>query len=115
MMSVLILSCRTGTPSRIIDEVSIYPTLKMSTEHLLQIYGPQAVNIPKMPSLGLLLEHPIFGSYNDRVSKINENLQPTDPEYRPPIDFNIHRDTIKNFKQEHKYNNMRVIEDHSGM
>lgn len=68
-----------------------------------------------MPSLGLLLEHPIFDSYNDRVSKINESLQPSDPEYRPPINFDIHRNAIENFKQEHIYNNMHTIEDHDGI
>jgi len=79
------------------------------------MYGPQVVNIPKMPSLGLLLEHPIFASYNDKVSRVNENLQPTDPEYRPPIDFDIHHDTMEKFKQEYIYNNMRLIEDRDGV
>jgi tRNA pseudouridine38-40 synthase len=68
-----------------------------------------------MPSLGLLLEHPIFDSYNHKVLGINEKLQPTDPEYRPPIDFDIHRDTMKKFKQEHIYDNMRAIEDRDGV
>jgi tRNA pseudouridine38-40 synthase len=79
------------------------------------MYGPRVVNVPKMPSLGLLLEHPIFGSYNDKVTRINENLQPTDAEYRPPIDFDIHRDTMNNFKQEHIYDNMRATEDRYGV
>jgi tRNA pseudouridine38-40 synthase len=79
------------------------------------MYGPRVVNVPKMPSLGLLLEHPIFGSYNDKVTKVNENLQPTDAEYRPPIDFDIHRDAMNNFKQKHIYDNMRAIEDRDGV
>jgi len=68
-----------------------------------------------MPSLGLLLEHPIFGSYNNKVAKVNENLQPTDAGYRPPIDFEIHRDAINDFKQKHIYDNMRAIEDSNGV
>ena len=115
MMSALVLSCRTGTPSQVIDEVCVCHYLRMLNEHLLQMYGPQVVNIPKMPSLGLLLEHPIFASYNDKVSRVNENLQPTDPEYRPPIDFDIHHDTMEKFKQEYIYNNMRLIEDRDGV
>lgn len=114
-MSALVLSCRTGTPSQIIDEVGASHDLTLSIEHLLQMYGPRVVNVPKMPSLGLLLEHPIFGSYNEKVSNINKNLQPTDPEYRPPIDFDIHRDAIDKFKQYHIYDNMRAIEDSDGV
>lgn len=79
------------------------------------MYGPQVVNVPKMPSLGLLLEHPIFDSYNRKVVAINEKLQPTDPEYRPPIDFDIHRDMMLGFKQEHIYDTMRVTEDRDGV
>jgi tRNA pseudouridine38-40 synthase len=73
------------------------------------------VNVPKMPSLGLLLEHPLFDSYNRKVSAISEKLQPTDPEYRPPINFDIHWDTMEKFKEKHIYDNMRAIEDHSGV
>lgn len=79
------------------------------------MYSPQVVNLPKMPSLGLLLEYPIFGSYNDKVSKINESLKPTDPEYRPPIDFDIYGDTMEQFKKKHIYDIMRAIEDRDGV
>jgi tRNA pseudouridine38-40 synthase len=68
-----------------------------------------------MPSLGLMLEHPVFDSYNAKVSKINENLQPCDPDYRPPIDFDLYQNTIELFKQEHIYTKMRAIEDQHGM
>jgi hypothetical protein len=68
-----------------------------------------------MPSLGLLLEQPVFDSYNAKVSKINEKLQPTDAEYRQPIDFDVYRDDIEVFKQEHIYSKMRAIEDQFGM
>lgn len=68
-----------------------------------------------MPSLGLLLDNPLFDSYNQRISGISEKLQPTDPEYRPPIDFEIHRNSMEEFKQRYIYDNMRVIEDRDGM
>lgn len=71
--------------------------------------------MPKMPALGLLLEYPIFGSYNKRVSEANAKLAPTDPEFRHPIDFELHREKIDVFKQEHIYSRMRSIEDQGGM
>lgn len=71
--------------------------------------------MPKMPALGLLLEYPIFESYNKRIASTNGNLQPTDPEYRPPIDFEVHREAIEQFKQEHIYSRMRTIESRSGL
>ncbi|KAG1768448.1 pseudouridine synthase [Suillus placidus] len=99
MMSVLILSCRTGTPGQVIDE----------------LYGPRMVMVPKMPALGLLLEYPIFDSYNKKITSINEKLEPSHPDYRPEIDFEQHRKSIDAFKQTFIYDNMRCIEDRDGV
>lgn len=100
MMSALVLSCRTGTPSRIIDE----------------LYGPRMVMVPKMPALGLLLEYPIFESYNGRIAANNEKLKdPSDADYRPDIDFEVHRRAIDDFKQKYIYDNMRNTEDRCGI
>ncbi len=79
------------------------------------MYGPRQVFIPKMPALGLLLEYPIFESYSRRMASVNEKLQPSDPEYRPPIDFEVHRTQLDDFKQHHIYSKMRSIEDKFGM
>ena len=79
------------------------------------MYGPRQVFIPKMPALGLLLEYPIFESYSKRVAGVNEKLQPDDPEYRPSIDFEVHRAQLDEFKQNHIYSKMRSIEDQFGM
>ena len=68
-----------------------------------------------MPSLGLLLEHPIFESYNAKIARVNDKLPPTDPLYRPPIDFDTYKDAIEQFKQEHIYDRMRDIEDRGGV
>lgn len=68
-----------------------------------------------MPSLGLLLEQPIFGSYNSRVAAINEKFEPSNPEYRPPIDFEIHQDAMVQFRQKYIYDNMREVEDRTGL
>ncbi|KAF9497207.1 pseudouridine synthase [Pleurotus eryngii] len=100
MMAALVLSCRTGAPASIIDE----------------LYGNQSVLIPKMPSLGLLLEYPIFETYNSKVTnEINKNLDPSHEGYRPSIDFELYKDQIARFKQTHIYDNMRKIEDQFGI
>jgi len=69
-----------------------------------------------MPSLGLLLEAPIFDSYNTRMMEtVNEKVTPDDKEYRPPIDFANHAEEIMKFKQEQIYSRMRDIEDRGGV
>jgi hypothetical protein len=76
-----------------------------------KLYGPRQVFIPKMPALGLLLEHPIFESYNRKVGSVNENLSSEDAEFRPLVDFDIHHDEIEKFKQTYIYDRMREAED----
>ena len=68
-----------------------------------------------MPSLGLLLEEPLFDSYNQRMTLINEKFQPGDPDYRPLIDFGIHREKMNAFKDKFIYKNMREVEDRDGL
>lgn len=67
-----------------------------------------------MPALGLLLEYPIFDTYNKRLGAASAK-KPDDPEYRPEIDFEVYRDKIEQFKQEHIYPKMRDVEDQCGM
>ena len=64
-----------------------------------------------MPSLGLLLEYPIFESYNARVAKANTGLKGTDTEFRPPIDFEVHAEKIEAFKDVWIYDRMRASEE----
>ncbi|KDQ61391.1 hypothetical protein JAAARDRAFT_123132 [Jaapia argillacea MUCL 33604] len=99
MMAAMILSCRTGTPAQIIDEM----------------YGPRVVFVPKMPSLGLLLEYPVFEGYNRKVEAVNEKFTPEDPDYRPPIDFEAHREEMEKFKMQYIYKNIREVEDQDGL
>jgi tRNA pseudouridine38-40 synthase len=68
-----------------------------------------------MPALGLLLEEPIFDSYNSKIARVNEKLTPEHADYRPPIEFEAHRDAITAFKQTHIYENMRRVEDRDGL
>ncbi|KAL4250199.1 tRNA pseudouridine synthase TruA family protein [Abortiporus biennis] len=99
MISALVLACRTGTPGQVIEEM----------------YGPRMVFVPKMPALGLLLEYPIFETYNKKIGAVNGKLASDDPEYRPPIDFEQYRDKIDQFKTEYIYSNMRGAEDRLGV
>ena len=66
-----------------------------------------------MPYLGLLLECPIFESYNARVATLNNqgNLKPSDTEYRGPVDFEAHAEEMLRFKEEFIYKKMRESED----
>jgi tRNA pseudouridine38-40 synthase len=64
-----------------------------------------------MPSLGLLLEQPIFESYNRKVEIVNEKLSPEDSDFRPLVNFDIYREQIERFKQTYIYDRMREIED----
>jgi tRNA pseudouridine38-40 synthase len=79
------------------------------------MYGPRQVLIPKIPALGLLLENPIFNSYNAKIAAANAKLQPADADYRSPIDFEIHRDKMEKFKQDLICDNMHNVEDRDGV
>ncbi|KAI1421677.1 pseudouridine synthase [Xylaria sp. FL1777] len=57
-------------------------------------YSPARISIPKAPSLGLLLERPVFDTYNRRATE-NLNLE--------ELDFSIYEKEIQAFKQEHIY------------
>lgn len=60
-------------------------------------YGPQNISIPKAPSLGLLLERPVFDSYNKRAkSELNKE----------PIDFEKYKTEMDAFKQKFIYERM---------
>lgn len=78
------------------------------------MFGPKTVFVPKMPSLGLLLESPIFESYNEKIAPASK-LSPDDPEYRPQILFEAHKEAMERFKQEHIYAAMRATEDMFGL
>ena len=116
MMSILVLGARMGTNSQVLTEVRFLVDLRMSMVNgWIQLYGQKTVFIPRMPALGLLLEEPLFDSYNQRMATINEKFKPTDPDYRPPIDFNQYRDNMNVFKEQFIYKTMRQVEDQQGL
>ncbi|OZJ04482.1 hypothetical protein BZG36_02674 [Bifiguratus adelaidae] len=83
MIGLLVLMVRASTP------VSLVP----------KTYGPKAVNIPKAPGLGLLLDQPLFSTYNKKVQK----------DGKEPIDFDKYADVMTKFKHEQIYT--RIFEE----
>ncbi|KAI9702469.1 MAG: tRNA pseudouridine synthase 1 [Candelina mexicana] len=64
------------------------------TDRILETYGEDYVSIPKAPGLGLLLERPVFDSYNERaISKLG----------RGKIDFSQFEKEMEEFKQREVY------------
>lgn len=79
------------------------------------MYGPSKITLPKAPALGLLLEQPIFESYNRKATEASANIDPSDPAYRPTIDFEPYQTEIAKFKEEHIHSRMRMQEDNEAM
>lgn len=77
MISMATLITRCGTP----------------VERISQAFGPQKINIPKAPALGLLLESPVYESYNPRLVQFGYE----------PIEFSKHQEKIDAFKMKHIY------------
>lgn len=65
-------------------------------------YGNKKMAIPKAPGLGLLLERPVFESYN---RKANDSLG------KPQIDFENYNEKMNKFKQEHIYTRIFEVEE----
>ncbi|OJD18365.1 tRNA pseudouridine(38-40) synthase [Emergomyces pasteurianus Ep9510] len=73
-------------------------------QRIPETYGEQKVAIPKAPGLGLLLERPIFDSYNKRtVVEYGKN----------PIDFSKYEKEIEEFKQREIYERIFREEEES--
>ncbi|KAI0976114.1 pseudouridine synthase [Xylaria arbuscula] len=65
-------------------------------------YSPIRLSIPKAPSLGLLLERPVFDTYNKRAT---ENLGLEE------LNFANHEKEIQAFKEEHIYRRIFELEE----
>ncbi|OAP58240.1 tRNA pseudouridine(38-40) synthase, variant [Fonsecaea erecta] len=66
-------------------------------KRLVESMGPDRLSIPKAPSLGLLLERPVFESYNRRAkSELSKEA----------IDFDKYREEMDQFKQVQIYERM---------
>ncbi|KAJ2747762.1 tRNA pseudouridine synthase 1 [Coemansia sp. BCRC 34301] len=81
MVGLVILMTRSGTPLRLMDAL---------------FEKGSRVNVPKAPSLGLLLERPVFDGYNTRAEK---NAQGSTEH----VTFEPYQSTIDEFKQRFIY------------
>lgn len=113
MISLAVLLARSqGTPS-----------------HLPYLYTNNRVRIPKAPALGLLLEEPVFETYNKKITVANAKWKDAasaggkDTEddgdhaqnfIRDPMDFEKHKSAIEEFKTKFIYEAMRTTEDEQG-
>lgn len=64
---------------------------------ITQSYGPANMSIPKAPALGLLLERPVFDSYNKRARAEFD---------KDPISFDKYETEMNRFKQKFIYERM---------
>lgn len=62
-------------------------------ERIKEAFGPKRINIPKAPSLGLLLERPVYDGYNSRLGEFGYE----------PINFDKFNDEIEAFKMKYIY------------
>lgn len=86
MVGMAMMVVRTGCPIARIQET----------------LGPANVSIPKAPSLGLLLQSPVFESYNNMA---------TSQHSREPIDFEIHKAAIDEFRERMIYSKLFAEEE----
>ncbi|KAL3477350.1 pseudouridine synthase [Aspergillus californicus] len=72
-------------------------------ERILDTYGSVKIAIPKAPSLGLLLERPVFDAYNRRAGDFSKG----------PIDFDKVAKEMNEFKQREIYDRIFREEEQS--
>ncbi|EWC47030.1 hypothetical protein DRE_03792 [Drechslerella stenobrocha 248] len=84
MVGLVMLTVRYGCPLSIIEDA----------------YGKLVIPIPKAPALGLLLDHPVFDTYNKKA----------DQNGRSHISFEPYKDTIQEFKQKNIYDKLFMEE-----
>lgn len=73
-------------------------------ERMKESYGQEKLSIPKAPSLGLLLERPVFDTYN-------RNLVREGPNKRGEVEFERFEEEIREFKQREIYERIFREED----
>lgn len=71
-----------------------------------ETFGSRKISIPKAPSLGLLLESPVFESYNNMA---------TSQHSRQPIDFTVHKEEMDAFREKMIYSKLFVEEEKSNV
>ncbi|KDN46106.1 pseudouridine synthase [Tilletiaria anomala UBC 951] len=111
MIGLLVLVGRTNAPSSLI----------------LETYGPARVHVPKAPGLGLLLEHPVFDTYNKRIQGSNKGIQnkmeklkgdveeierlQLGQQLREPVEYTAYEADMVTFKQKFIYDRIFSTEE----
>jgi tRNA pseudouridine38-40 synthase len=75
-----------------------------SADRIDDTYGPHRIAIPKAPGLGLLLERPIFDTYNAKAEGLG----------REPVEFDKFTKEMDEFKQREIYDRIFREEEESG-
>lgn len=79
---------------KMIAMVALVVRCGSKTDIIKDSYGPANISIPKAPGLGLLLERPVFDTYNEKaVGEYNRNK----------LDFNNYEKEMLEFKQREIY------------
>jgi tRNA pseudouridine38-40 synthase len=102
MMALAMLACRTNTPPSLLPET----------------FGPKKIHIPKAPPLGLLLQSPVFKTYNDRIKYMGnagnqrkKGAAPAEGDVeRDPVDLSVHEEEMEAFKVKWIYERLRQDE-----
>ncbi|CAG8697227.1 6491_t:CDS:2 [Dentiscutata erythropus] len=84
MVALIVMMIRTETPLALIHKT----------------FGQTKINIPKAPALGLLLDQPVFRSYNKKAFDNGKEL----------VEFDIHKDKIDAFKEKFIYSKIYAEE-----
>ena len=91
---------------KMVGMVALVVRCGASPEMMKRSYTHEKISIPKAPSLGLLLERPVFESYNSRATS---NLG------REPIDFGRYEKEIDEFKKTEIYARIYGTEEKENM
>jgi tRNA pseudouridine38-40 synthase len=73
---------------------------------IMEAYGEDTISIPKAPSLGLLLERPVFDSYNKRAQSEHG---------KEALDFGKYEKEMEEFKQREIYERIYQDEEKNNM
>ncbi|PWN48874.1 pseudouridine synthase [Violaceomyces palustris] len=100
MIGLLVLVARTNAPPSLIPET----------------YGPARIHVPKAPGLGLLLEEPLFGGYNQRIAENNRRIEKLgrkadEDMKRDPVEYTAYKEQMEAFKQTFIYDRIMIQEE----
>lgn len=113
--------------------LAVFLTRSQSPPSLVsKLYESTRIRVPKAPALGLMLEEPVYESYNKKVAVANAKWKDVAPQgkgkgaeaeddvehqsnfIRDPMDFSKFKDPIEEFKNKYIYEAMVKQEDEQG-